>query len=67
MLPREIDDRFAAELGEAQDSAYGLAEEINQGVTPSNEMAPIEAHDDLSFADSGDQLLPSLPDDMHID
>ena len=30
MLAGEIDERFAVELGEAQDSAYGLAEEISQ-------------------------------------
>jgi hypothetical protein len=67
MPPNEIYDRFAAELGEAQDSAYGLAEEISQGVNPSDENTPTEKNEELSFEESTDHLAPSLPDDMHID
>lgn len=53
MLPGEVDERFAAELGEAQDSAYGLAEELSHR-SESNENPPIQAEDEFPYEDSPD-------------
>jgi hypothetical protein len=52
MIPGEIDDRFAAELGEAQDSAYGLAEEISQSsYGQAKENIPVSTEDELPIED----------------
>src|SRR5688572_28709125 len=55
MLPGEIDERFAVELGEAQDSAYGLAEEISQrSDVQTNDRMPVLTEDESRV----DDLLP---------
>jgi hypothetical protein len=52
MLSGEIDERFAVELGEAQDSAYGLAEEISQRSDfPTNDRMPLSTEDELQVDD----------------
>ena len=51
--PGEIDDRFAAELGEAQDSAYGLAEEISlRSDGQVNDNLPVLTEDELSVEEN---------------
>ena len=52
MLRGEIDERFAVELGEAQDSAYGLAEEISQrSDVQTNDRMPVLTEDELPVDD----------------
>ena len=56
MLRGEIDETFAVELGEAQDSAYGLAEEISQRLdVQTNDNMPVLIEDELPVED---HLLP---------
>jgi len=52
MLPSEVDERFAIELGEAQDSAYGLAEEIShRSDLQANDNTPVLTEDELLVED----------------
>ena len=52
MLAGEIDERFAVELGEAQDSAYGLAEEISQrSDVQTNDRVEVLTEDELPVED----------------
>lgn len=52
---REIDERLAAEISEAKDHAYALAEEIRQRQSRQvNESQSIPVEGELPFEDSED-------------